>query len=426
MADSCPVPVPGDPLVQGLLGTTDCHVQALVRTGYGSLFESAGPFSAVLTILLTLYVAFIGYRLLLGRSQLSISDMALTVVKLAAVLALATQWGTYQTVVYRSLFDGPQQVADSVLHGMRSGGATASGDVFTGLQRAYDDMTAFSPAAPPGGPTAATAPAVPPGLAAASPIASTLPPQPSALLSKSGFDSLVLLSSAAVLLLSSLGVLLAAKIVLGMLLATGPIFIAFLLFDATRGLFEGWLRASLGFALAPLSVTLLLSLALTILSSSLEALETMRETNTYVPGVAYTVLIVVLVFAGVAGGMMLAAAVIAGGLKLPWNRPAAARSSGASPADREAPVLAEPGRAAHTASAAYAQERRDSAVFARSGAAALSGAGADSSDRRTVITSAGPDRSSREPVIVEARLGQAPRRTARPIAARQGTRGAGA
>ena len=102
MAGACPTPQIGDPLVASLLGSTDCHVQSLVRSGYDALFAPSGAFSAVMTILLTVYVALIGYRLLLGRSQLNVSDLALSAVKIGVVVALATQWGNYQTVVYRT------------------------------------------------------------------------------------------------------------------------------------------------------------------------------------------------------------------------------------------------------------------------------------------------------------------------------------
>src|SRR5260370_1139266 len=72
--------------------------------------------------------------------------------------------------------------------------------------------------------------------------------------------------------LASLVILVDSKIVLGLLLAVGPAFLLLLLFDATRGLFEGWTRAALAFALAPLAVTLLLGLALAMIDPALSAL----------------------------------------------------------------------------------------------------------------------------------------------------------
>jgi type IV secretion system protein VirB6 len=58
--------------------------------------------------------------------------------------------------------------------------------------------------------------------------------------------------SAILLLLIAAGPLLAAKIVLGILLALGPIFILLGLFAFTRGLATGWLRAAAFLALVPM------------------------------------------------------------------------------------------------------------------------------------------------------------------------------
>jgi type IV secretion system protein VirB6 len=409
MVGVCPAPGPDDPLVRSLLGVVDCNVQTLVQTGYGAIFAASGVFAGVLTVLLTLYVALIGYQLLLGRSQLNITDYALTAVKLGAVAALATQWGTYQTVVYQALFFGPQQVATVILHAFRANGGGFTGDLFDGLQRAFTDLTAFSPATPPG------APATP---GAAGPVAAGAG-QLSTLLNKGGFDSLLLLASAVILLLSSLGVLLASKIVLGILLALGPIFIAMLLFDSTRGLFEGWLRASVAFALAPVIVTLMLGVALTLLEPWLAQVETMRDSNTYIPGVAFGVLILVMVFAGVALALVGAAAAIAGGFRLPGARARTAPGTGAgavtTAAMREA---ATQPRAERVAASIAAQSQRDAALFARDPAAAAGAAG----DRRTTVSPLMTEtRASRE-TAVQSRLGQGPRRNANPRPARSGAR----
>ncbi len=411
MAGLCPAPGPDDPLVRSLLGTVDCNVQELVHSGYSSLFQPSGAFASVLTILMTLYVALIGYQLLLGRSQLNISDFALTAVKLGAVIALATQWGAYQTLVYHFLFYGPQQIADVILHGFGASGSAYGGDVFDGLQRAFIDLTSFSPAAPAG----ATAPVIGGALNAAGAAGGGAL---AGLLSKSGFDSLLLLGSAVVLLVSSLGILLASKIVLGMLLALGPIFIAMLLFDSTRGVFEGWLRASLAFAFVPLAVTLMLGVALTMLEPSLEQIEAMRDSNTYVPGVAFGVMVLVMVFAGVAIGIVGAAAAIASGLRLPRLRAAPAARVEASPVSivRNAPP--PPARATRTVAAVAAQERRDAVLFDR--AASNAPASGGGGERRTSIATT-VERVTREPAV-EARLGQTARRTATPRAARSGVR----
>jgi type IV secretion system protein VirB6 len=400
MAGACPVPGPDDPLVRSLLGTVDCNVQDLVQTGYATLFQPSGVFVTAVTALLTIYVALFGYRLMLGRAQLNVGDLALTAVKLGAVLALATQWSAYQAIVYRTLFFAPQQLADLMLHGLRAHGSALDGNVFDGLQRAFNDLTSFSPAQPPGAPTVG-----PNGVL-------------STLLSRAGFDSMLMLISAVILLLSSLGVLLACKIVLGLLLAVGPIFIALLLFDSTRGLFEGWLRASLGFAFAPMAATLLLGLALNLLDPSLRQIEVMREVNSYTPGVAFGVMVLVVVFAGVSLGLALAGGVIAGGFKLP--RPGRSGDGATAPGALATTAYADPAvppRASRTAAAMAAQERRDDAIFARSATLPIASSGAD---QRTPFSPGSAARDVSAPAA-ESRLGQS-RRSASPRAARSGTR----
>ena len=414
MAGACPVPGPDDPLVRGLLGVVDCNVQTVVQTGYASLFQPGGAFVSVLTVLMTLYVALVGYRLLLGRSPLNVTDLALTTVKLGAVLALATQWGTYQSLVYRTLFFGPEQIADVILHGLRANGSVVGGNVYDGLQRAFTDMTAFSPATPPGTPAVAApvAAALGANAAGSGPIAS--------LLSKAGFDSLLLLGSAVILLLSSLGVLLASKIVLALLLAFGPIFIALLLFESTQGLFQGWLRATIGFAFAPLATTLTLGLALTLLDPSLRQLETMRADSTYLPGVAFAVAVLVMVFAGVSLGLVVAGGAIAGAFKLPRRRGAQAANAAAQALVVGPAEMAAQPRAVRIASAASAQARRDQALFAPSGLV-LAGAAAGSVDRRTSVTTTS-DRAAPPPLPVDSRLGQQSRRNNSPRLGRSGPR----
>jgi len=229
---------------------------------------------------------------------------------------------------------------------------------------------------------------------------------------------MLMLIAAVILLLSSLGVLLACKVVLGLLLAAGPIFIACVLFDSTRGLFEGWLRASLGFAFAPLAVTLLLGLALNLLDPSLQQIEVMRQVDSYTPGVAFGVMVLVVVFAGVSLGLVAAGAVIAGGFKLPRpergveRAPPSTVSTTTLSAD---PALAP--RAGRTAAAMAAQERRDAAIFAQAAVSPVVGGGGD---QRTphVFGSAARDLTAPAP---ETRLGQS-RRSASPRAARSGTR----
>lgn len=311
MFSACPAAPPDVHLVHALLRVTDCQVRTLVHTGYDGLFASGGSLAAVLTTLMTLYVALIGYQFMLGRGGLRIGDVTLSVVKLAAILSFATQWDTYQAIVVRVLFDGTAQIATAMLH---LDSATGSGgDIFDRLQRAFDILSA-APTPP--------VPAKPTGPLAAVPQIAALQALP---LVGGGLKALALKAAATMLLFFSLGVLLATKVVLGVLLAIGPIFIALLLFEVTRGLFEGWLRATLAFAFAPITTIFLLAVMLELLEPSLTAMVEQRAVGAGVvqADTAYSVLLLVLVFAAVATGLLIASATVFRGFRLPARKAAA-------------------------------------------------------------------------------------------------------
>jgi type IV secretion system protein VirB6 len=407
MDGACPTYNPDDPLVRSLLGVVDCNLQTLIQTGYAALFQPTGLLGGLLTSALVIYVALIGYQLLLGRSQLSISNFALSAVKLGAVVALATQWGAYQRLVYHVLFFGPEQLANLMARPLWHG-TWADGGVFDGLQRAFSDLTSFSPATPPGAPATAT-----PATGAGNLMAAGAG-QLSTLLSKAGFDSLLLLGSAVLLLISTLGVLLASKIVLALLLALGPIFIAMMLFETTQGIFEGWLRAALAFAFAPLAVTLLLGVGLTLLEPSLEQIETMSAAGRYIPGVAFGVAVLVIVLAGVSIGLVAAGGMIAAGFKIRRSDRAPDTPRVSSNTLWSADVSQNQTRAARTASAVMAQARRDAVTTPSANTQSVF------SERRMTITANIPPATRTS--SPEARLGPMARRNTRPRLARSGPR----
>lgn len=333
MIAACPTPAPDAPLAPSLLEAADCHVQRLVESGYNAIFPASGGLTAVLTSLLTIYVALIGFRLMLGQGGLRLNDVTINVVKLGAVLALATQWNVYQQVVYHLLFQGPEQLASYLRAAADEGASTQA--MVSRLQEAFESLTN-----------------------AAAAYGAQSPSQVSPLVGGAGFGALLLNLAAMVLILSSVGVLLAAKIVLGVLLALGPLFIALFLFDATRGLTEGWLRACLAFAIVPLAVSLLLSVNLAMLEPALAGLaETIAKKQFALPPVYFT-LVIVMVFSGVVLGAIIASGLIATGLRLPQRATTQAAAS-SNPSVYVASPAIPPSRADQLSSIVATQDRRE-------------------------------------------------------------------
>jgi type IV secretion system protein VirB6 len=294
MAFACAVPPPDQGMVQNLLASVDCNVRGLSEAGYGALAAGNSPMSAILTLMLTLYIAFVGYRMLVGRTPLRVGDLTVGALKIGAVLALATSWPTYQQLVFDSLFHGPEQLAATMMDAVGSSASPLHGDPFAGLQAAYDELQRsaayFSQHS----------------LGTASPLQGG-----------AAWAALALNASALLMLLTSLGVVLAAKIVLGLLLGLGPAFVALLLFDATRGVFEGWLRAAIAFALAPLMATLGLVVQLTLIEPDLARLIELRGQGLVDVAPANAIFLLTLIATGVSLALAVAVGVIAFSLRLP-------------------------------------------------------------------------------------------------------------
>ena len=395
MALACPVPPPETGLVQGLLFSVDCNTQGLVQSAYGVLAEPGGVVAIALTSALTIYVALLGLQLMLGRAPLNIGELTMTMLKIGVVLVLATSWPTYQQLVFDTLFRGPEQLGAMMLRSIQPDGSVFLGNPFDGLQLAYDQLTrgaAFY--AGRAGPTASPFTGGP------------------------AFAAFALNSAGILMLMGTLGVLLAAKIALAFLLALGPVFAGFLLFDATRGLFEGWLRASIGLALVPLLAIMTLVVQLTLMEPLLIRMIELRGAGILDPTPAIGVFVLTLITAGVALALLAAIGFIAGGLRVGGQRTLERVSEGrvqaltpapqgAAPTAMRAAQLEMQPRAQAVAAAAASLERRD--IRLQEGAA----------PRRLDIS----PRSERAAEAVRVQpLGQSYRRSAGPVRAASSAR----
>ncbi|NCQ65030.1 MAG: type IV secretion system protein, partial [Alphaproteobacteria bacterium] len=205
--------------VAAALQAVNCVASEVTGATFGRLFAPGGALVTVLTILLTLYVAFFAIQLITGRSTLGVSTLTPKMLRIGLVLTFVTSWVAYQSVFWNIFVEGPDWLA-GVLTG-DSGSATqtfaAKVDVvFAAVQQAsagQTDIETFSPAG-------------------------------------------MLWMGALLFMLGTVGVLVTARIALALLVALGPIFLVLALFDGTRGLFVGWLKGLTMMALTPLFAVL--------------------------------------------------------------------------------------------------------------------------------------------------------------------------
>ncbi|MCA1657725.1 MAG: type IV secretion system protein [Verrucomicrobiaceae bacterium] len=297
------------------LKSVDCQTGEAVSTVFGRLFGPNGHLLTALTILLTIYVALFAVALLGGRTRLGISTLTPRMMTLGLVLTFATSWAAYQNIVWNLATGGPDEIAQ-VVTGTKGSATVDFADRLDGLFGAVADVA--DQASKPAPPTQT----------------GITPPTPMV----GGFTaSTVLWLSALMLLLGSVGVMVTAKIALAALLAIGPVFIMLALFGGTRGLFEGWLKAVVMFALAPLFAVILGGGAIAALEPVAAALvQSGGEPSTRLAGTMFvgSAVFVALMIMG-----LKTAATIVSGWRLPGSRRSERERGGLGPSAHAAPLM---------------------------------------------------------------------------------------
>ncbi len=364
-----------DGMVPALVETVDCHIRVLVQESYRNLVGPDTVFAAAFTGLLTIYIALLGYQLLFGRGGLRVTELPVTALKVGLILAFLTSWAAYQTVFFGLLFDGPRELMQAMLAPMARAGSGFDGDVYGGLERAFQDMSRAAGVY--GG--------------QASPNANILQGGPM-------LGSGILWLCGIGMLLSTIGVILAVKIVLAFLLAVGPVFIGFFLFETTRGLFDGWLRTTIAFAIAPLAATVFGGAMLMMLQPFLASLAANAQAGVFDMGVIVTIALIVMVFALIMGMALRIGAGITSGFNTQRARPERVRDERPL-ATQAAPVSTE--RAEQIAARLAMADRAHDVDLGAAGAPATRRTG-EVADAMSDVTPASQ------------RLGQAYRRAPRP------------
>jgi type IV secretion system protein VirB6 len=313
---ACPAFSPDGEYLRRMLAIVDCQAQAIGEGGYQALAMPGSPVSLVLAGVLTIFVAIIGYRALLGDAP-NARDAVIAVVKVGIVLALATSWPAFRTLVYDVTFRAPAELAASI--GSPAGLPGSDGGIAARLQGVDNlifELNVIGTGRPPNtdlivGPTA------------------TLTPQqqqqelqridqlqqrprwdPQA-------DARALAQARTLYLAGTIGAYGSVRLIAGLLLALGPLFALFLLFDGTRGLFEGWVRGLAGTALGALATSIVLGVQLAMMETWLATVVSVRRAFVSTPTVPIELLVTTLVFALILLAALIATAKVAYSFRMP-------------------------------------------------------------------------------------------------------------
>lgn len=367
-----------DGVIRGVLATVECQTRVYAESGYQALTSGSPVFQGVLTAILTIYVALIGFRMLFAQGATRISDAPGIALKIGIILALVTSWSAFQTLVFDVADRAPEEIAAIVSAPLAEGSSLAARPV-DGLQAAYDEFSNTGAAY---------------GKLAGPDAKGYSSPQAAAAEATAGASGLLFLSSA--------GVISAATLAIGVLTAVGPIFIVLALIPATRGLFVGWVRAMAAAAMTPLVAWLLIVLMLSVIEPWVETLTAQRVANRLDSQTAMSAAALVFVFAAGQAALVVGAWIMALSFKLPsFDRDRESRGAGAPSYNAAAQAVALAAMPTRAERLALDLQRDQAQATERSRAASVAAA-----------TSAAASRSQASVNLGEAgRLGDAYRRT---------------
>ena len=235
---ACPGPEDVAGVAHGVLASVGCNSQRLSLDAYAALTGPGSFLPTALTACLTIYVALLGYGLLTGSPRLRLAQVSQTGLKIGAVVALTLNWSIFQTLVFNVAAEAPFEVGHIFTQAAAAGAEDqAGGDPLTRLEAIHQELTDSA--------RSLIQPNVPAGAAPVTVNAAGAGPQPPA--------AEALLWMATTLIVGSVGLIALSMVAQAILVALGPAFMLFFLFDATRGLFVGWIRALAAAVIAPVT-----------------------------------------------------------------------------------------------------------------------------------------------------------------------------
>jgi len=317
MQAACPSLAPDSAFVSGVLGYVDCEAQALGLGGWQGMTGAGSANTLILTGMLTIFIALIGYRLLLGETP-TLRDGVVALVKIGIVIALATSWSAFRTLAYDVAMHGPAELATQI--GGPSGLPGAGGGLIGRLQGVDNELielNTLGTGKPPDADVIAGPTAVPLSPQQQQQQIQDLQRRAQRPKWDPANDAKMLSEARTYYLTGVIAAFASVRIVTGLLLALGPLFVLFLLFDGTRGLFEGWVRGLVGAALGALSTAIVLGVELALLEPWLAMILAERHVDNATPAVPVELMVVTLAFGLTLIATLAAAAWVARGFRLP-------------------------------------------------------------------------------------------------------------
>lgn len=231
-------------IITSLLDQVDQITKTFTFNGYSALVNH---FKNEIHLAIVVYIALLGWSVLNGWIEISVSHLVKHVLKIAIAFSLATHWDFFSLFVYNILTNAPNELSSVLSQSLSNNILSGGTSVNEALQSVFDQGMKMGVATWSNGGINATS-----------------------------FYLYALLIWLSTLLIVGIALLefVVAKFRLSLLLVLAPIFCLFLLWESTKGIFESWIRYALSFALVPTFVTASLMLLLALLKNALTTMQT--------------------------------------------------------------------------------------------------------------------------------------------------------
>lgn len=226
----------------GTLNTVDAVIGNFVSTAYTHFVQAN---AGVITLLFTVYVMFLGYQFVNHTLQFNLTVLMRRLIVMLCVYALVMNWHLYNLFVYRIFTTEPGNIAQIFVDSAGKFQATES------IAQALDGIYASVLNASWG------------------------------LLGQINFSAAgmafilyagIVWVIGSILCVFALLLFVYAKMMMAVSLALGPLFILFLLWEPTKGMFSAWLSKLITIALIPIVTSAILVLMLSVVNVTLPSI----------------------------------------------------------------------------------------------------------------------------------------------------------
>lgn len=227
----------------GSMNTVDAVIMNFVHNAYVNFIQANAE---VITLMFTFYVMLIGYQFISHHHHFQIGDVVKRLILMLSVYGLVMNWQLYHLFVYNIFTNEPANISQ-ILVGA-AGDGHVSGDIATALDGIYEAV-----------------------VNAAVGLFGEISFSASGLAFM--FYGVLVLFIGMLMIVYALLLFIYAKMMMAVSLALGPIFILFIMWEPTKGLFSAWLNKLITIALIPVITTAILVLMLSVINVTLPHLK---------------------------------------------------------------------------------------------------------------------------------------------------------